>query len=513
MENIIKIKRALISVSDKSNLKLLLNQLSKYNIETISSGGTFKKISQLGFKSKEISNFTNIKEMLDGRIKTLNHKIHAGILNVRSNIKHKNELKKNNLKEIDLVIVNFYPFEEKIKKNTFAEIIKNIDIGGPSLVRAAAKNFNDVLVITNPNYYEKVIKEIHKYKGSTSLKLREEMATNAFNEIANYDATIANYFNKKFNIDFPDKKTFTGKLIENLRYGENPHQKAAIYSSESNLNINQLHGKKLSFNNYNDIFSALSISKSFKSKKCTVIIKHTNPCGVSIEENNLKSLNLALNSDPVSAYGGIVSCNYKINKKLAKKLSKHFFEVIIAESFEKDALKILKRKKNIILINAKNFQKGDLNFYSYKNTFLYQNLSKEMLNKKNYKIVSKKRPNKKQMESLMFAFNVCKYAKSNAIVIAKDKSTIGIGSGQPSRLDSCDLAIKKAIKFQPTKLLNCVAASDAFFPFSDGPEMLIQAGVSAIIQPKGSLRDKDIIKLANETNTILVFSNTRHFKH
>ena len=339
------------------------------------------------------------------------------------------------------------------------------------------------------------------------------MAINAFNEVANYDSTIANYLNNKFDINFPDKKTFSGKLVENLRYGENPHQKATIYSIENNINVKQLHGKKLSFNNYNDIFSALSISKSFNSRKGTVILKHTNPCGVSIEKSNLKSLKSAFNCDPISAYGGILSCNYKINKELAKELVQHFFEVIIADRFEDGALKILKRKKNLRLINSIDFQNKGLSFISYGNSFLCQNSDNQIIDKKNLKIVSKKKPTKKEMESLIFAFNVCKYVKSNAIVLAKGKSTIGIGAGQTSRLDSCNLAINKARKFQPTKLLNCAAASDAFFPFTDGVEMLIQAGVSGIIQPSGSIRDNEIIELADKTNTVLVFSKTRHFKH
>jgi len=515
MKNIVKIKRALVSVSDKSLLENLLPFLFKYKIEIISSGNTYKKIKKLGFKSIEISNFTGSNEMLGGRVKTLHPKIHAGILNVRSNRNHKLDLIKNNFKEIDLIIVNFYPFENVIKKNNnFKSIIENIDIGGPTLVRAAAKNFDDVLVVTNPKNYINVIEEINKYKGSTSLNFRRQMAINAFNEVANYDSIIANYFNDKFDVKFPNKKTFTGKLVENLRYGENPHQKAAIYSNENNSNIKQLHGKKLSFNNYNDIFSALSISKSFEKNNGTVIIKHANPCGVSIEKNNLKSFNLALNCDPVSAYGGIVSCNFKIKKELAKKLNQFYFEIIIANEFEKDALKILKKKKNVRLIDASNFHnKGDSNILFYKKSFLYQDSDDLIISKKNLKVVSKKKPSKYEIENLIFAFNICRYVKSNAIVLVKDKSTIGIGSGQPSRLDSCDLAINKAKRFQFRNLLNSVAASDAFFPFTDGLEKLIQSGISAVIQPRGSIRDKEIIKLADKTGTILIFSKTRHFKH
>ena len=515
MKNIIKIKRALISVSDKTFLKSILSTLKKYKIEIISTGGTYNQIKKLGFKTIKISNYTKTNEILSGRVKTLHPKIHAGILNIRSKKKHKLDLIKNNIKEIDLVIVNFYPFENAIKKNSnFKNIIENIDIGGPTMVRSAAKNFNDVLVVTNPRNYKQIIDEINKYKGSTSLKLREKMAIIAFNQIANYDSIIANYFNKKFNINFPEKKTFTGKLINILRYGENPHQKAAIYSEKNNLNVNQLHGKKLSFNNYNDIFSALSISKSLRNNNATVIVKHTNPCGVSIEKGKLESFKNALECDPMSAFGGIISFNFKLNKNLANKLNKFYFEAIIANGFEKEALNILKKKVNIRLIDATNFKDNNtLGTFFYNGTFMSQSSDNIIFNKKNFKVVSKKKPTKKQMNSLIFAFNVCKYTKSNAIVLAKEKSTIGIGSGQPSRIDSCKIAIEKARKFKSEKIINSVAASDAFFPFTDGVELLIQSGVNAIIQPHGSIRDKEIINLANKTKTILVFSKTRHFRH
>ena len=515
MKNLIKIKRALVSVSDKSLLKNVLSVLLKYKIEIISSDGTYKEIKKLGFKSTEISNFTGLNEMLNGRVKTLHPKIHAGILSIRNNKKHKFDLIKNNFKEIDLVIVNFYPLEKIINENVnFKKIIENIDIGGPTLVRAAAKNFDYVAVITSPKNYNYFVKEINKYRGSTSLAFREKMAINTFNDIAHYDSLIANYFNNKFNIAFPHKKTFSGKLVEELRYGENPHQKAAIYSENKSFNLKQFYGKKLSFNNYNDIFSALYISKSFKKKTGAVIIKHSNPCGVSSEKNNLKSFKLALDCDPLSAFGGVVSLNFKINKKLAEQLSKFYFEVIAANGFEKNSLKLLKKKKNLRLLDVTNWHnKDDSTFVFHKKAFMYQNSDDSMIDKKNLIVVSKKKPTKKQMESLIFAFNVCKYVKSNAIVLANGKSTIGIGSGQQSRVDSCKIAIDKAKKFQPGKLLNCVAASDAFFPFSDGVEKLIQSGVSAIVQPYGSIRDKEIINLANKTGTVLVFSKTRHFRH
>ena len=510
-----KIKRALISLSNKDNLKKLLSTLSKHKIELISSGGTFKQIKKLKFKCIEVSKYTNSPEILNGRVKTLHPKIHGGILSKRNNKSHKKDLLKNNFHEIDLVIVNFYPFEKTLATtNNHLKIIENIDIGGPTMARAAAKNYNDVTVITCPDQYDDLIKELNINKGSTSLNFRQKMSEEAFSETAYYDSLVSNYFNKFNNNEFPKKKTIYGNLIEKLRYGENPHQSGAIYSSKKNLDIKQIHGKKLSYNNYNDIFSALTISKSFPKNIGTVIVKHTNPCGVSIEKKQLNSYQSALACDPVSAYGGIVSCNYKIKKKLAVELNKIFLEVIIANGFEKDALQILKKKKNLRLINSNNSIKSNMNSYvSNFNSILIQSSNIEKFNKKDFKVVSKRKPSSKQLNNLIFAFNVCKHVKSNAIVIANNKSTLGIGSGQPNRLDSCKIAIEKMNKFRPDNFENSVAASDAFFPFVDGIEKLVQAGVSAIIQPYGSMRDKEIIKFANQTNTVLVFSKTRHFKH
>ena len=510
-----KIKRALISLSNKDNLKKLISVLSKYKIELISSGGTFNKIKRLKFKCTEVSKYTGSPEILGGRVKTLHPKIHGGILSKRKNKSHKKDLLKKNFLEIDLVIVNFYPFEKTLAAtNNHLKIIENIDIGGPTMVRAAAKNYNDVTVITYPDQYDDLIKELNINKGSTSLNFRQKMSEEAFSETAYYDSLVSNYFNKFNNNEFPKKKTIYGNLIEKLRYGENPHQSGAIYSSKKNLDIKQIYGKKLSYNNYNDIFSALTISKSFPKNIGTVIVKHTNPCGASIEKKQLNSYQSALACDPVSAYGGIVSCNYKIKKKLAVELNKIFLEVIIANRFEKDALQILKKKKNLRLIDSNDSIKSNMNSYvSNFNSILIQSSNIEKFNKKDFKVVSKRKPSSKQLNNLIFAFNVCKHVKSNAIVIANNKSTLGIGSGQPNRLDSCKIAIEKMNKFRPDNFENSVAASDAFFPFVDGFEKLVQAGVSAIIQPYGSIKDKEIIKFANQTGTVLVFSKTRHFRH
>ena len=515
MNNLIKIKKALISVSDKSDLKKILPVLSKYKIDIISSGETYKAIKKIGYQCEEISKYTGFKEILEGRVKTLHPKIHAGILSKRKNKKHQKDLKKNNFQEIDLVIVNFYPFEQVAEQiNNFNSIIENIDIGGPTLVRAAAKNFKYVTVISNTSLYENLIFELNTNKGSTSLKFRKILSLKAFNEIAYYDATISNFFNEKNKVLFPEKKIFSGRLNEKLRYGENPHQEGAYYIGSNNLPFKQLHGKKLSFNNYNDIFSALSISKSFKKNTGTAIIKHTNPCGVSIYQNNLDSYKMAFKCDPISAFGGIIFCNFKIKSNLALLLKKEFFEIIIANSFDSNALKILKKKKNVRLIEKNQFKNtNNINAIFYEKSFLIQNSDEDPVVMNNLKIVSKKKPTKSQIENLIFALNVCRHVKSNAIVLANNKSTIGIGSGQPSRIDSCKIAIEKAIKFFPDQIMGCVAASDAFFPFTDGIEKLVQAGVNAIIQPYGSIRDKEIIKFADKTGTVLIFSKKRHFKH
>ena len=511
-----KIKRALISLSDKKNLKNILKILKKYNVKIISSGGTFKKIKKLGFDCTEISKFTNFPEILNGRVKTLHPKIHAGILNKRSNRSDQRDMKKNNFYNIDLVIVNFYPFEEIRKKNKInTKIIENIDIGGPTMVRAAAKNFKFVTTISSIEQYEEFEKEITKNNGYTSLKFRQKMSEEAFTITGKYDAIISNYFSDLSNNIFSKNKIISYEKIEDLRYGENPHQTAAIYNLQGKKDqIKQLSGKKLSFNNYNDLYSALQLSKSLPSNKGTVILKHSNPCGVSIDTNKLKSYLLALKCDTVSAYGGIVSCNFKISKKLAKEINKLYFEIVIGNGFDADALKVLKKKKNLRIIDAKKFLLTEqLNTISNSNTVLFQSTDNKKFNKKNFKVVSKTKPTRETMNNLIFAFNVCRFVKSNAIVLTSNYSTIGIGSGQTSRVDSCKIAINKMRNLEKNFNSKIYAASDAFFPFVDGLEKLVHAGVSAVIQPSGSIRDKEVIKFANKLGITLVFSNSRHFKH
>jgi phosphoribosylaminoimidazolecarboxamide formyltransferase/IMP cyclohydrolase len=511
-----KIKNAIISISDKSEIKLILNILKKYRVNVISSGGTSKEIKKLGYKCGEVSEYTNTDEILDGRVKTLHPKLYAGILSKRENKKHKNELKKNNYNEIDLVIVNFYPFEKTLKSTkNHNKLVENIDIGGPTLVRAAAKNYKYTTVLTSPHQYREFILDLEKNKGTTSLEFRKKLSQEAFNLTAYYDSVISEYLNIKNNVYFPQKKTIHGNLIEVLRYGENPHQQSAIYSKYDNTGILQLSGKKLSYNNYNDIYAALNISQTLPKNIGTVIVKHANPCGVSVNKSQIKSYKEALACDPISAFGGIVSCNFKINKKMALELNKIFLEVVIGLGFDKDSLKILKKKKNLRLIDASKLRGNNLiNIISNFDSLLLQSVDQKEFTIYYFTVVTKIKPSKKILNDLIFAFNVCRNVKSNAIVLTRDSSTIGIGSGQPSRLDSCKIAIEKMKKFQKINEDDLIlGASDAFFPFIDGIETLVQNGVGAIIQPSGSIRDKEIIKFADKLGIILVFSNTRHFKH
>ena len=507
-----KIKRAIISVSDKSNLKNILPALKKFKIEIISSGRTFKKIRNMKYNCIEVSNYTKFSEMLDGRVKTLHPKIHAGILNIRKKTTHQKELRKQNIPEIDLVIVDLYPFEKQLNKKS-KKLIEYIDIGGPTLLRSAAKNFTDVTVISNNNDYTLLSKELNTNKGSTSIKFRKLMSAKAFALTAYYDSIVSNWLNDQLNIKFPLEKTIHGKFIKKLRYGENPHQEGSLYTTNENLNLKKIHGKELSYNNYNDIYSALSILDTFKKGEGTVIIKHANPCGISVEKKQIESFENALACDPISSFGGVVAINSVITKKLAIKLNKIFFEVIIARGFKKNAFNILKRRKNIRLINSKKYApESKKNYLFLDNVFLSQDADDKLLNSK-IKIVTKNKPSGSQLSSLKFAFNICKFVKSNAIVLVNGKSTIGIGAGQPSRIDSCKIAVEKSLKFVPEKIENSVAASDAFFPFSDGIEELANAGIEAIIQPGGSMNDKKVIKAANDAGIIMAFTGIRHFKH
>ena len=514
----LRIKNALISVSNKENLVSLLKTLKKFNINIISSGGTYTSIKKLGYQCTELSKYTGFKEMLDGRVKTLHPKIHAGILHDRQNKKHKSEMSKQNFPPIDLIVVNFYPFQKIVlRSKNSKQIIENIDIGGPTMVRAAAKNFNNVTIVINKDDYGSLIKELENLKGKTSLKYREFMSSKAFGLTAYYDAMIANWFNKKLKIEFPERKTIFGRKLQKLRYGENPHQQSSIYVNDYNdkhLKFDQIHGKELSYNNYNDMFASLEILNSLKKNSGTVVIKHANPCGVSENKVPLISFKNAYTSDPISAFGGVIACNYRINKKIALEINKNFLEVILAKGFEKDALNIIKKKKNLRIIDISNFNLKNLSsIKTFDGSFLVQSKDNIVIDKKKLKCVTKLKPNKKELAEIEFAFNICKYVKSNAIVLCNNFSTIGIGAGQPSRLDSCKIAVQKARQFQSSKIKNSIAASDAFFPFADGINTLIKAGVKTIVQPGGSIRDQEVINAADKAKIKMIFTGIRHFNH
>ena len=384
------------------------------------------------------------------------------------------------------------------------------------MVRSAAKNFNNVTIVTSKNDYSLLAEEIEKNKGATTLKFRELMSSKAFGLTAYYDAMISNWFNKKLNIDFPERKTIFGKRLHQLRYGENPHQKSSIYVNDyhdQTLGFTQLNGKELSYNNYNDMFASLEILDTVK-RFGTVIIKHANPCGVSENKNPLISFKNAFASDPISAFGGVVACNFKINKKIASEFNKKFLEVILAKGFDKESLILLKKKKNLRIIDITGFKlKNLISFKTFDGSFLMQSKDRLVFDKKKLKFVTKLKPNKKELAEIEFAFNICKYVKSNAIILCNSFSTIGIGAGQPSRIDSCKIATQKAKQFQPSKIKNSVAASDAFFPFADGITALIKAGVKTIIQPGGSIRDQEVINAADKAKIKMIFTGIRHFNH
>ena len=522
MSNKIKIKRALISVFDKTNILNLSNFLTNQNIEIYSSGGTYKYLKENNINVIEISKYTNSPEILDGRVKTLHPKIHGGILAKRNLPKHKNELKKNKINLIDLVVVNLYPFKKVVlSKKPFKECIENIDIGGPTLIRASAKNFEFVTTITNPNNYQELIYEMQKNKNCISKKTRLELAAKAFNEISIYDMNINDWFLK---IGNEKNKNFLiqSEIVKKLRYGENPKQKAAIYKNTSLLNnknsffnMKIIQGKELSYNNINDMQAGCLLANDI-NKPCVVVIKHANPCGVSQNNNLLEAYKKAFKCDPVSAFGGIIIINGNIDKKLAKEISKTFVEIVLGKRISKEAKNIFQNKKNLILIETKTFKqfKPLKEIKSMSDAFLIQTPDNYYSKKNNLKFVTKKRLKLKEINDLLFAEKICKYVKSNAIVYVKNKSSIGIGAGQMNRLDSAKIGSEKAKKFFNKNILKgSFVASDAFFPFPDSIDVFGKFGVKAIIQPGGSVKDEEVIKRANKYNIAMAFTNMRHFKH
>ncbi len=531
-----KIKRALISVSDKSGIKEFAKELEKRDIEIISTGGTYKKIKSAGIEVKKVEDVTGFEEMMDGRVKTLHPFIHGGLLADRSNSKHMAEIKKLGISLIDMVVVNLYPFKETISKPNvkLEDAVENIDIGGPTMIRSAAKNYKSVAVVVNPNDYNLIVEEMGKNGGKINDELLFRLCIKAFEHTYRYDEVIFNYFNslkiargntfKKEEGGFKDLIALNIEKIQDLRYGENPHQKAAYYKFEnaendSFVNAEQLQGKELSYNNILDSNAAFNIVKEFK-EICVSVIKHNNPCGAAIGQDVKNAYEKAYACDPVSAFGSVVGSNVKWTKDASEYLKDKYVEVLIAPDFEDEALKVLSEKKNLRVLkvnfdlkkhlaylNSKNLKEVDIK--SVDGGLLIQNFDAGIDKKESMKEITKAKPSKKQLNDLFFAWQIAKSVKSNAIVLVKDGKTVGVGAGQMSRVDAVKIAIDKAGE----KAENSVLASDAFFPFRDAIDIAAKNKISAIIQPGGSVRDEEVISACDEFNIPMLFTGKRHFKH
>ena len=504
-------KRALISVSDKTNIVEFAKGLEKHGFEVISTGGTYTHLKNNGVSCISIEDVTHFPEILEGRVKTLHPKIHGGLLSKRGNELHNKHVAENNIEYIDLVCVNLYPFEATVKKEGVSEeeIIENIDIGGPSMLRSAAKNFNDVAVVTDINDYDRVLSELEQ--GGITYETRRALAIKVFNTTASYDAAIANYFNKKDKL-VPERLTLSYKLQDSLRYGENPHQKAYHYVQDNNesyalQNAVQLHGKEMSYNNIQDASAALDILAEFDETTC-VAVKHMNPCGVATGSSVFEAYSRAYEADPVSIFGGIVAVNGKVDKETAEKMHSIFLEIILATDYDEEALEILTKKKNLRIykLSEKN-NNHEQQIKRVRGGILVQDFNDKLADE--YESVTEKRVDETQQRDIEFGLKVVKHVKSNAIVVVKDGQTLGIGAGQMNRVGSCKIALEQAGE----KAKGAVLASDAFFPMRDSADIAADYGISAIVQPGGSIRDQESIDACNEKGVAMVFSKIRHFKH
>jgi phosphoribosylaminoimidazolecarboxamide formyltransferase/IMP cyclohydrolase len=519
----VKIKRALISVSDKTGVLDLAKELNKFGVEMLSTGGTAKMLRENNIPVIEVSDYTGFPEMLDGRVKTLHPKIHGGLLALRDNNEHTETLKKHNIGLIDMVVVNLYPFEKTIQKPgvTIEEAIENIDIGGPSMLRSAAKNHRSVAVICNPERYPQVIEELKRNNGSLSEDLLRDLANEVFKRTSLYDGIIYEYLNQQANkptgqqpSGFPQELMLVFEKIQDLRYGENPHQQAAFYrekgKSKGLIKLRQLQGKELSFNNILDLNAAVELVKEF-SQPAAVIVKHNNPCGVAEDATLEKAFLAAWKCDPLSSFGGIVALNRKMDLQVAKAVAKSgFLECIIAPGIDPDAAALFKDKKNLRLLDLRDLEPiKEPEFKRVSGGLLLQGKDLETLNMDNLKVVTKKKPTKQEMESLIFGWKVAKHVKSNAIILTRGSKTVGIGAGQMSRVDSVMIARKKSGKLSQNSCL----ASDAFFPKDDAIREAAKAGVKAIIQPGGSVADAEIIKACDKYKISMVTTGIRHFRH
>jgi phosphoribosylaminoimidazolecarboxamide formyltransferase / IMP cyclohydrolase len=524
-----RLTRALLSVSDKSGLIEFARELADHGIDLVSTGGTAKAIAAAGLKVTDVSELTGFPEMMDGRVKTLHPKVHGGLLAIRENAEHVAAMKSHGIAPIDLLVVNLYPFEATVDKGAgFEECIENIDIGGPAMIRAAAKNHDDVAVVVEPEDYQAVLDDLAAHRGATSLKLRRRLAAKAYARTAAYDAAISNWFARELKTDAPDFRAFGGKLIQSLRYGENPHQSAAFYRTPDKrpgvATARQVQGKELSYNNINDTDAAYECIAEFDSRSTAacVIVKHANPCGVAEGTNLVEAYRKALACDSTSAYGGIVALNRTLDAGAARAITEIFTEVIIAPDATEEALAIVAAKRNLRLLLAGGVpdpRAAGLTAKTVAGGLLVQSRDNAAVEDMALKVVTKRVPTDAELRDLKFAFRVAKHVKSNTIVYAKDLATVGIGAGQMSRVDSARIAARKAqdaaneLKLAAPMTKGSVVASDAFFPFADGLLVAIEAGATAVIQPGGSVRDDEVIKAADEHGIAMMFTGVRHFRH
>ncbi len=528
-ENLRRISRALLSVSDKSGLVDFARALSARGVELVSTGGTAKAIADAGIAVRDVSDLTGFPEMMDGRVKTLHPRVHGGLLGIRDNAQHRDAMAQHGIAPIDLLVVNLYPFEATVAKGSgYDECVENIDIGGPAMIRAAAKNHADVAVVVDAEDYVAVLAELAQHDGATTLALRQRLAAKAYARTAAYDAAISNWFAETLKDAAPAYRAFGGHLVEALRYGENPHQSAAFYRTPERrfgvATMRQLQGKQLSYNNINDTDAAYECVAEFDPERTAacVIVKHANPCGVAEGATLVEAYRKALVCDSTSASGGIVALNRTLDAEAARAITEIFTEVIVAPDASEEAVTIVKAKKNLRLLLAGGVpdpRAPGLTFKSVAGGLLVQSRDSSVADDMNLKVVTKRAPTNAELADLRFAFRVAKYVKSNAIVHAKDRATVGIGAGQMSRVDSARIAARKAqdaaeeLGFSEPLTKGSVVASDAFFPFADGLLVAIEAGATAVIQPGGSVRDDEVIKAADDHGVAMVFTGARHFRH
>ncbi|HEV7937137.1 MAG TPA: bifunctional phosphoribosylaminoimidazolecarboxamide formyltransferase/IMP cyclohydrolase [Solirubrobacteraceae bacterium] len=517
----VRVRRALLSVSDKTGIVDFARGLVELGVEIVSTGGTARALAEAGVPVRAIEDFTGFPEMMDGRVKTLHPRLYAGLLAVRDNDEHLQAAAEHSIEPVDLVCVNLYPFEQTLARGdaTPAEIVENIDIGGPTMIRAAAKNSAFAAVVVDPSDYQVLVNELMQPDGCISLSTRQRLAAVAFATTARYDAAISSWFAQREDEDFPQQRTLAYEKAAELRYGENPHQRAAYYAevgAPTHLlaGVKQLHGKELSFNNLLDLSAARELVEDFSDPACA-IVKHNNPCGCALGKTAQDAYERAFASDQVSAYGGVIALNRLVDGPCAQALSKQFIEVLLAPAFEPEALAVLTQKKNVRLLELRDWPEpvGGLEAKPVIGGLLVQDRDEVSETADQMSVMGAKQPSDAEWQDMRFAWQVCRHVRSNAIVIARDGATIGIGAGQMSRVDAVRIAIEKAQAGQPDLLAGSSLASDAFFPFADGPQLAIDAGVTAIIQPGGSVRDEEVVAAADAAGAAMVATGIRHFRH